>query len=315
MKKMYLFLIPVVLLLLSGCGERMYITINPDMTFSAKYERLFSNDTELNSPVVEGMTVGDLLEEMGMKKDTVVIDGVTYTRFSVSEDNDYDIRKTEGLFSEFTEERSVMSSATLKSLISEGQDLGMMELDQFIVKYPYKVTSSNGDIQSDGYTVIYDLNVIKSDRLYSVFTENSSIGNTVTLTGAKSGKWYNKEVELSFASDGIITELTCDDSTLLSNKVSLSKEGKHKIKAALSTGEKFNYTIGIDKTAPTVNVKDKTYKKAITLKFSDKLSGVKSATLNGKKIKTGKKVSAKGSYTLKVKDKAGNVATVKFKIK
>jgi hypothetical protein len=72
-----------------------------------------------------------------------------------------------------------------------------------------------------------------------------------------------------------------------------------------------------DKVKPKVSgVKNgATYKKAVTVKFSDAETGVKSATLNGKKIKSGKKVSAKGSYTLIVTDKAGNKKTVKFKIK
>jgi hypothetical protein len=76
---------------------------------------------------------------------------------------------------------------------------------------------------------------------------------------------------------------------------------------------------GIDDKKPTVTgVKNnKTYKNAVTIKFSDNKngSGIKSATLNGKKIKSGKKVSKKGKYTLKVTDKAGNKKTIKFTIK
>jgi hypothetical protein len=76
---------------------------------------------------------------------------------------------------------------------------------------------------------------------------------------------------------------------------------------------------GIDKTKPTVTgVKNgKKYKKAVTIKFKDNKggSGIKKATLNGKKIKSGKKVSKKGKYTLVVKDKAGNKKTIKFTIK
>lgn len=74
---------------------------------------------------------------------------------------------------------------------------------------------------------------------------------------------------------------------------------------------------GVDTTAPTVTgVKNgKTYKKTVTIKYSDKGSGIKKATLNGKKIKSGTKVKKKGSYTLVVTDKAGNKKTVKFKMK
>lgn len=80
------------------------------------------------------------------------------------------------------------------------------------------------------------------------------------------------------------------------------------------------YTVNVtssDRTKPVVSgVKNgKTYNRAVTIKFSDKDSGIKSAKLNGKNIKSGKKVSRNGSYTLVVTDNAGNKTTVKFKIK
>lgn len=80
------------------------------------------------------------------------------------------------------------------------------------------------------------------------------------------------------------------------------------------------YTVNvsnIDKTSPVISgvANKKTYKSAVTIKFSDKLTGVKSAKLNNKTIKYGTKVSAKGPYTLVVADYIGNVKTIKFTIK
>lgn len=71
-----------------------------------------------------------------------------------------------------------------------------------------------------------------------------------------------------------------------------------------------------DKTKPTIKgVKNKkTYKKAVKIRFFDK-SGIKKATLNGKKIKSGKKVKKSGKYKLVVIDNAGNKRVIKFKIK
>lgn len=71
----------------------------------------------------------------------------------------------------------------------------------------------------------------------------------------------------------------------------------------------------IDKYAPTVKgvSNGKTYKSA-KITFKD-ASGIKSATLNGKSVKSGVKVTKAGSYKLVVKDKHGNTRTVKFKIK
>lgn len=73
----------------------------------------------------------------------------------------------------------------------------------------------------------------------------------------------------------------------------------------------------IDKMAPAVSgVKNgKIYQSAVTLKFSDGLSGIKSVLLNKKAIRNGAKVSGKGAYTLSVTDRAGNKKIIKFKIK
>ena len=74
---------------------------------------------------------------------------------------------------------------------------------------------------------------------------------------------------------------------------------------------------GIDTKAPTVTgvANKKTYKKAVTIKFKDTGSGIKTAKLNGTTIRSGKKISKKGSYKLVVTDKAGNKKTITFKIK
>lgn len=113
-----------------------------------------------------------------------------------------------------------------------------------------------------------------------------------------------------------------DENSLLSsyNIYSLNtdnfSEGSHSISVSDTIGNKTEETFIIDRTKPSVKgVKNaKTYKKAVTIKFSDK-NGIKSAKLNGKTVKSGAKASKKGNYTLKVTDNAGNVQTVKFKIK
>ena len=107
-----------------------------------------------------------------------------------------------------------------------------------------------------------------------------------------------------------------DISYIYSYSLSDLKEGSHTIEAEDKVGNKTTVAFTYDKTAPKVTgVKNnKTYKKAVTIKVSDKY-GVKSVKLNGKKIKSGKKVTKKGSYKLVVTDKAGNKTTVTFKIK
>ena len=84
------------------------------------------------------------------------------------------------------------------------------------------------------------------------------------------------------------------------------------------------YAFAADKTKPVVTgVKNgKSYKSRVTVKVSDKDSGVKSAVI--KNTKTGKtyakftgskKVTKKGKYSVTVTDNMGNKKTVKFTVK
>lgn len=71
----------------------------------------------------------------------------------------------------------------------------------------------------------------------------------------------------------------------------------------------------VDKTKATANVKkNKTYKAGKKVTFKD-ASGIKSAKLDGKKVKSGTKIKKKGTHTLVITDKAGNKTTIKFKVK
>lgn len=104
------------------------------------------------------------------------------------------------------------------------------------------------------------------------------------------------------------------------NTFTVKKNGTYTIRVITKDGATYSMQHkikGLDNTAPQITgVKNgKTYKKAVTIRFSDKGSGIKSAKLNGKTITSGKTVSKKGKYTLKVTDKANNTKVIKFKIK
>ena len=83
-----------------------------------------------------------------------------------------------------------------------------------------------------------------------------------------------------------------------------------------------NYTLEkieikvIDDKKPTVKgVKnEKYYNTSKTISWSDKASGIKKVTLNGKEIEDQITVTQEGNYTLKVYDKVGNIRTLKFYI-
>jgi hypothetical protein len=140
-------------------------------------------------------------------------------------------------------------------------------------------------------------------------TGSEDLNNTSYWKNVSSGYWY------SGASDTLVL-----DKENGAYSTSVTKNGKVTFMVMTTTGIRYAGTYkvtGIDSKKPTISgVKNgKTYTKAVTIEFSDSDSGVKSAKLNGKSIKSGKTVSESGSYKLVVTDKAGNKKTVKFKIK
>lgn len=105
------------------------------------------------------------------------------------------------------------------------------------------------------------------------------------------------------------------------NKFEVLKNGYYTVRIQDKLGNMTMETIRVttmDTTLPKVTgvTNNKSYKKALTLKWTDSQSGIdtKKVTLNNKKVKSGVKVTEQGKYTLKVSDKVGNVRTVVFYI-
>ena len=100
----------------------------------------------------------------------------------------------------------------------------------------------------------------------------------------------------------------------------VAANGRYSMMVEDMSGSRYSAVVkvtGIDDKKPAVSgIKNgRTYKKAVRIRFSDKQSGIKSALLNGRKISSGRKVSAPGSYKLIVADKAGNRVVIKFCIR
>lgn len=186
----------------------------------------------------------------------------------------------------------------------------------FSVDGTYCVVLSNKEEQKTVYFAI--------DRTAPELKDAS--GNPVSFKG-----WQTKKTVVYFWDNGGILSAELDGKPVLECSLTGNEEfiyyvtiapaklsdGKHKLMVKDTYGNKKEITFKTDKIAPEVkNVKNKrTYRKAVTIRFSDAVSGVKTATLNGKKITSGKRVKKVGSYTLKVTDKAGNSTKVKFQIK
>lgn len=146
---------------------------------------------------------------------------------------------------------------------------------------------------------------------------------------AKSVQYRKGNVSIAHVNDSAFwkkrTTSEPDDAVILSAgngrySFKVSENGFYTVMAEDTGGNRYSSTVkvsGIDDKKPAVaGVKNgRTYKKAVTVRFSDSQSGIESAALNGRKISSGKKVSANGTYRLVVADKAGNKAVVKFRIR
>lgn len=199
------------------------------------------------------------------------------------------------------------------------------------MEFPANITYSNGEYEQNSNKVTWDFGASNAQQgvneevqiFYAETMENSVLkADTAApkISGIKN-KGYYKNATVKVTDTVGLAGMTVDGLPMpvySGMKIAdiVGKEGKHTLKAYDFAGNKTVVTFTYDKTKPVVKgvANKKTYKAARTIKFSDKY-GIKSAKLNGKTIKTNKKVNKKGSYTLKVTDKAGNTTTVKFKIK
>lgn len=105
------------------------------------------------------------------------------------------------------------------------------------------------------------------------------------------------------------------------NQVALKKQGMYVLYLRFTTlsGKKlFKNTNGfvLDKSKPVIYgaENNKKYQKKVTISYRDKLSGIKSATINGKKLKNKSTIKKNGTYKIEVTDKAKNKQSIAFTI-
>lgn len=151
--------------------------------------------------------------------------------------------------------------------------------------------------------------------IYAQLTQKSVDATAVTADVENGVATRSKSVVLD--TDGVISSVTVNGAALgATDKVQLGADGKKDVQVTLVNGAETKLSFTKDTAKPYANVKmSSVLKKGKKLLFGDKTSGVKKATLNGKRVKSGKKVSKAGTYKLVVTDKAGNKATFKFKVK
>jgi hypothetical protein len=336
MKRCSLIIVLIATLCLSGCGMEYSLTM--DESNNPRIDMYICMTEE------EALQAGATSEDIKSAK-TVTVNGETYYKFST----------TDGLYNEsVTGDETVTESTTfsadyynqydgitfcmlpdgtgssdsVSNLISDNSSEDTSASMSSGADYDFSILSvkmldsiilTNGTVSDDGLTVTYclDNGSYSEDGFYAYTASSTSIIRIRELYDSKWSKTKTIHIDTvdeikSVKVDGKTAKVK-DTDTGVSVKL---PDGNHKVTVKTANAEK-TFTVKVDSTKPTVaGVKNgKTYSKAVTIKFSDETSGIKKATLNGKTIETGKKVTKAGSYTLKVTDKAGNTKTIKFKIK
>lgn len=197
------------------------------------------------------------------------------------------------------------------------------------VTTPFKIVAGNGTLTGDN-SMKFDYSSVggrpkndEQDIYYAVADESLLHGENITVTGVKNSGKYKTDKTIKYKSaDGIVKSVAVtsngktDYSDPTTGEVSLSGTGKYNIEFTLVGGKKSKMTVWIDTDKPKANVSNNgVYEKGKKLTFSDKGTGLKSATLDGKNVKSGKKLTKAGSHRLVLTDKAGNQTTIKFTVK
>ena len=327
MKKIFATIWMIGMVLLTGCSMEQKVTINQDLSSVTVMDSYTTSEEEkeiLKSlGASEDGSYAELMKESGFTfAGTKVINGVQYNQYTATSNNT--VQDTKDMFVEITNQKIVFDvsskSETQSQNVSGTTSVNYSEMGfcNMAITCPFQVGKTNGTVQEDGCTVVFDvkqMQIAKEPRAYAISASASAGSDTVSIEGVKNKKVYKKDVEIKVSSDGVISSFRVNGVDQTTNRYYATKNGTYQVDIETGSGQKKSITFYIDRKKPTTNIKNKkTYKKNVKITFKDSVSGIKKATLNGKKIKSGKKVKKNGDYTLKIYDKAGNVKTVKFTI-
>ena len=307
----------LILTLLCGCSTELSMTLNADGTGSMTQTVLIEKEYTEGDGVTldktftyEDVTVDGKAYKKGTKS-------VTFSSVNAIPDMDgYQLAFDENSFYMRNAEGSDVSGEAATGMTSEE----FKEIYQYncTITFPYEVKKTNGTIQPDQKTVVWDCDqMYENANCWAVFTDVPTDASIPApkITGAKNNGYYKKNITVKVDSDTVIDTFSVNGNAVGAGSCLITQEGKQKVTCTDINGRTTTISFVMDQTKPTVKgvANGKTYMGAKTIKFSDKY-GIKSATLNGKKISSGKVVSKKGSYKLVVTDKAGNKSIIKFKI-
>ncbi len=223
-------------------------------------------------------------------------------------------------------DEKIMSNGKGSIKIAEGNNENVIDWGNYSNDYTDISSTGRFTVKKNGWYVVQV--TVESPRTWGkdVYSYKKIKVNCIdnvkpVVAGFKDKGAYNKAVKITFRDNngGSGIKSATLNGKKIKNGTVVNKEGKYTLKVADNAGNVKAATFIIDKTKPIVTgVKNKqTYKKAVKIVLKDNPGGSSlwKATMNGKYIKKVTTVSKPGKYTLKVKDKAGNLTTVTFAIK
>ena len=328
-KRIAVALTTLCITLLTGCGMSAKMEINPDLSGTVSMEVDTTSEEEkqieqyMNSQQGStSTTYADMMKEMEFTANgTKVLNGKEHNSYLLSQQATAEDMKSS--FLELTHEKAVLNIAQESQTTGDvnanvNTNLSGLDAYDIRVKFPFVVAKTNGTLQADGQTVVFDiLKLYQSgtERIYAMSQSAVEKEGKIEISGVKDKKAYKKNVKLTVSTGGVITSFKVNGKAQTEDSYTTTKDGAYKAEIETAAGTKQTVIFCVDRKKPTTNVKNnKVYKKNLKITFQDKVSGIKKATLNGKKIKSGKTIKKNGTYTLKIVDKAGNVKKVKFKI-
>lgn len=194
------------------------------------------------------------------------------------------------------------------------------------ITFKQPIIQSNGVISNKGYTVTWtkdDMNNCDFLYAYSESYLKSRVPFSLDMTDNSSTLYTEDDTETLLIYSIIpFKHLYDNGKDILSNGEVKYKDGvysfkykyglgRHKIKAVNKVGS-VKYNLMVDYTAPVLRVIINTDETRAKIIFSDTGSGIKTATVNGKRIKSGYTIKHSGTYYVYVYDKAYHSVQANF---
>ncbi len=228
-----------------------------------------------------------------------------------------------------TAPKSILSKLNKDDMDDQYSNVPIKYYVQFSLTFPSAIQKTNGTIDpSNPNKVTFACDPNTSGKSFYAMTYTPTT-TTAKVKGIKNGKVSKKALKLAVSNKSSVYKMTLNGKKVSPNKT-VKANGRYSLAIWSKNGKCQVTQFIIDKKAPTITgVKNKkTYKKNMSIKIQDTVSGLKSVTVNGEPIEietvtTGDimnsvatfKTYVPGKYKIVAKDMAGNTKTVTFTIK